>query len=73
MKPPNEDQQGPIKAKAWFTDEEFGYEHWRAAEYSCGRGTRFAIITLFTAEQARDEAYDSMIDAEAKQRLVQGL
>lgn len=72
MKPPNEGNFGPVKAKAWITDAEFGYDHWRAAEYSCGRGTKFAIIHLFESERARDEFYALTIDAEAKQRLVGG-
>ena len=72
MKPPNKDEVGLVKAMAWFTDEEFGYDHWRAAEYSCGRGTRFAVIHLFESEKARDDFYALMKDAEIKERLATG-
>ena len=69
MKPPEQNQLGPIKAMAWITDEEFGYDHWRAAEFSCGRSTKFAIITLFSSEKERDDCYHLMTDPEVKQRL----
>ena len=54
MKVPNLADKGPIKAMAWITDEEFGYDHWRAAQFSCGRGVKFAAIVIFDTEAERD-------------------
>lgn len=72
MKPPEKNDLGPVKAMAWLTDEEFGYDHWRAAQFSCGRGIKYSVIHLFESREARDEFYALMVDAEAKQRLVGG-
>lgn len=35
-----------LKARAYQTDETFGYDRWVADQYSCGRGVRDAIIVL---------------------------
>ena len=70
MKVPNENDLGPIKAKAWRTDEEFGYEHWRAAEYSLGRGTKYAVIYLFESEQKCDDFLAKARDEQVKLRLL---
>lgn len=70
MKPASESQTGPFRAKAWVTDEEFGYDHWRAAEYSCGRGTHFAVIYVFNSQQERDEYLAREIDANIKMQLI---
>lgn len=43
-----------LKAKAWQTDEHFGYDYWRAAEYSCGLAKRSAVIVLFENDEERD-------------------
>jgi len=62
--------QRVIKAKAWITDEGFGYDHWQASQYSCGRGTDWAVIMLFDGERERDNFIASQVDAEAKLRMV---
>lgn len=70
MKPPEKNDPGPVKAMAWITDAEFGYDHWRAAEFSCGRGTKFAIISLFDTEKERDDVFSLLVDAEVKRRMA---
>ena len=35
-----------VDACAYQTDETFGYEYWRADQFSCGRGTHEAIILI---------------------------
>ena len=43
-----------LKAAAWQTDEDFGYDHYRAAEFGCGKGNIPAIILLFDTKEKRD-------------------
>jgi hypothetical protein len=35
-----------FRASAYRTDKEFGYDRWTADEYSGGRGTHVALITI---------------------------
>jgi hypothetical protein len=46
MNPPSENDRGVIKVRAWITDQELGADHWRAAQYSCGRGTHEAELRI---------------------------
>ncbi len=36
-----------VTARAYMTDVDFGYDRWKADEYSMGRGTHDAIIIIF--------------------------
>ena len=35
-----------IQVRAYRTDQEFGNDHWRGEEYSCGRGTHDAVLIV---------------------------
>ena len=45
-----------IKAKAYITDRDFGYDRWVADEFSCGKGTNDAFMVILpTNEGGADE------------------
>ncbi len=53
MKPPSvEDRIVQVTAK--LTDETFGYEHWRAGQFSFG-GTHDAVLVICRAGEDRKE------------------
>jgi len=35
-----------FEASAWKTDEGFGYDRWKADQYSMGKGTHAALIVI---------------------------
>ncbi len=35
-----------VAVRAWRTDEEFGYDRWKADQYSLGRGTHDGVLVL---------------------------
>lgn len=35
-----------VKARAWRTEKDFGYDRWRADQYSMGEGTHDALIVV---------------------------
>lgn len=45
-----------VKVRAYLTDETFGYEHWRAAQFSAPTvpSSRYAVLTIFQSEAERD-------------------
>lgn len=45
-----------VKVSAYLTDADFGYDHWRAAQFSAPSRDRFGVLLLFANEQERDEA-----------------
>lgn len=47
-----------VKVGAYMTDEVFGYDHWRAAQFSAPRPTRPALLLIFDTEAERNAAYD---------------
>ena len=49
-----------VKVRAYLTDEMFGYEHWRAAQFSAPVDARPAILLLFVNEAARGEALEQL-------------
>ena len=53
MKPPSLDDH-VVAVTAYLTDESFGYEHWRAAQYSAPRCDRHGALVLFATPEARD-------------------
>jgi hypothetical protein len=73
MKPPSLDDRR-IKVTAYLTDETFGYDHWRAAQYSAPDGPtcRPALLLVFDTEAQRDAAFggEAQVIAEL-QALVQ--
>jgi hypothetical protein len=46
-----------VKVSAYLTDETFGYDHWRAAQFSSPGRDRFGVLVLFENEEARDAFY----------------
>lgn len=46
-----------VKVSAYLTDESFGYEHWRAAQFSAPTRDSFGLLLLFDHEAGRDLAY----------------
>jgi len=58
MKAPSlDDRRVPVTA--YLTDEVFGYEHWRAAQFSAPHGpdSRPGILLIFNTEAERDAAF----------------
>lgn len=46
-----------VAVTAWLTDEVFGYDHWRAAQFAAGgdpEQRRPAVLLLFADERERD-------------------
>ena len=58
MKPPGLDDRF-VPVSAYLTDEEFGYEHWRAAQFSAPKKDRPAVLVICAdeAEQAESLAF----------------
>jgi hypothetical protein len=56
MKVPSLDDRA-VKVSAYLTDETFGYEHWRAAQFSSPGRDRFGVLMLFENQEARDAFY----------------
>lgn len=44
-----------IRVSAYLTDETFGYEHWRAAQFSAPKVDKFGALMLFETEKERDD------------------
>ena len=57
MKPPSLDDK-IVAVKAYLTDETFGYDHWRAAQFSRPKFDKHAALVLFDSEEARDAFMD---------------
>lgn len=55
MKAPSESDRH-VKVRAYLTDEGFGYEHWRAAQFLAPNvpAARYAILTICENESERD-------------------
>lgn len=55
MKPPDLTDQF-VKVRAYLTDEDFGYEHWRAAQFSAPNvpSSRYGVLVIFQSEAERD-------------------
>ena len=47
-------QDRVVKVRAYITDETFGYEHWRAAQFCAPQEGRPAALVLFNSEAERD-------------------
>jgi hypothetical protein len=43
-----------VKVSAYLTDETFGYDHWRAAQFSTPGRDRYGALVLFETEEERD-------------------
>jgi hypothetical protein len=44
-----------IAVRAWRTDEGFGYDRWKADQYSLGRGTHDAVLIFPSEGESREE------------------
>lgn len=53
MNPPNLNDK-IVKVKAYLTDEIFGYEHWRAAQFSTPKHDKYGLLLLFDTEAERE-------------------
>jgi hypothetical protein len=49
-----------VKVTAYLTDESFGYEHWRAAQFSAPRRDRPAVLVLCETDAERDAFYEAL-------------
>jgi hypothetical protein len=58
MTPPSPDDRC-LKVTATFTDQHFGYEHWRAAQFCADEGNPRlpAVLVIFDTEEAREGFY----------------
>lgn len=45
-----------VKVRAYLTDETFGYEHWRASQFSTPPDSRPAILVIYDSDSERDDA-----------------
>lgn len=45
-----------VPVRAYLTDETFGYDHWRAAQFSAAQVGQPAVLLIFTTEAERDAA-----------------
>ena len=57
MKQPSLDDK-VVKVTSYLTDEDFGYEHWRAAQFSAPSCDKHGILLLFSSKELRDKAFD---------------
>ncbi len=57
MKPPSEHDRA-VRVRAYLTDETFGYEHWRAAQFCAPNvpSARYALLRIFDSEAEREAA-----------------
>lgn len=49
-----------VKARAYLTDEDFGYDRWKADTFSLGRGTHDALILILDPSESPDELLDRL-------------
>ena len=52
MKVPSSDDRF-VKVRAYLTDQEFGYEHWRATQFLAPDGARPAVLIVCRDETDR--------------------
>lgn len=45
-----------VKVRAYLTNEIFGYEHWRAAQFSAPASDKYGVLLLFDTEAECDAA-----------------
>lgn len=50
-----------VKVRAYLTDETFGYDHWRAAQFCApvSEVERHAVLVLCSTEAERDDVYEN--------------
>lgn len=46
-----------VPVQAYLTDEVFGYEHWRAAQFSPPKIQRFPAVLLICRDRAEQQEY----------------
>ena len=56
-----------VECVAYLTDESFGYDHWRAAQFSAPQKDKLAVLLLFDTEEERAEWMRAM----ALQAIIQ--
>lgn len=49
-----------VQVRAYLTDESFGYEHWRAAQFSAPKHDKYGLLLLFNLESERNEKLEEM-------------
>lgn len=47
-------QDRRVKVRAYLTDEEFGYDHWRAAQFCAPDEAYPALLLIFDTKEQRD-------------------
>lgn len=45
-----------VKARAWYSDQTFGYDRWLADEYSLGKGTNDCLIVVIPNQETLPES-----------------
>ena len=60
-----------VKVRAHLTDETFGYEHWRAMQFSSPEISRPAVLVMFDTELERERFFQHVKDAIDRGRLLE--
>ncbi len=53
-----------VPVRAYLTDEEFGAEHWRAAQFCAPEHAPWAILVIYDSRAARDAALQTFTQPE---------
>lgn len=61
MNPPSE-QDKLVKVRAYLTDESFGYEHWRAAQFSAPETAvqKWGVLILCETREDQDRWFERL-------------
>src|SRR5678815_4787518 len=62
MQQPNTDDR-IVQVGAYLTDAEFGYDHWRASQFSSPPGSRPALLVICDSVENRDVLVDALATA----------
>ena len=49
-----------VRVTAYLTDETFGYEHWRAAQFSAPKLDKYGVLLLFDTKDEVDAAISAV-------------
>ena len=60
MKPPSLTDRA-VKVRAYLSDEDFGYEHWHARQFSAPEDAKPALLLVFEMREERDAAYARVV------------
>lgn len=49
-----------VKVRAYLTDQEFGYEHWRAAQFSAPIVAKPAVLVIWETEGEQEAFFRAL-------------